>query len=121
VRDVEPHTLVYTGRRWYLLAWATDRRDWRTLRTDRLRPLPPTGPRFVPRDPTSGEITQVDDTTCELITGTDSLHDVATYLSKFNVPFTVLEPPELRDLAARYTAAAGGDSSPHTPADGARP
>jgi predicted DNA-binding transcriptional regulator YafY len=32
-RDVEPHTLVYTGRRWYLLAWDTDRRDWRTFRT----------------------------------------------------------------------------------------
>lgn len=163
VRDVEPHTLVYTGRRWYLLAWDTDRLDWRTFRADRVRPLPPTGPRFVPRDPpggdaaahvlrgvrslvwryqaririhapasvvaersnpTSGEVTPVDDATCELATGTDSLHDLATYLSKFNVPFTVLEPPELgdllRELAARYTAAAGGSDESHTPADGTR-
>ncbi|MEU4780808.1 YafY family protein [Micromonospora sp. NPDC023633] len=148
VRDVEPHTLVYTGRRWYLLAWDTDRRDWRTFRADRLRPLPPTGPRFVPREPpggdaaahvlrgvrsavwayqarirfqapaavvaersnpTSGEIVPLDEATCELVTGTDSLHDLATYLSKFDVPFTVLAPPELRDLlrtlATRYLAA----------------
>ncbi|RCV50191.1 helix-turn-helix transcriptional regulator, partial [Marinitenerispora sediminis] len=25
VRDVEPHRLVHTGRRWYLVAWDTDR------------------------------------------------------------------------------------------------
>ncbi|GAA2631883.1 WYL domain-containing protein [Dactylosporangium fulvum] len=151
VRDVEPHTLVYTGRRWYLLAWDTDRRDWRTFRADRIRPLPPTGPRFVPREPpggdaaahvlrgvrslvwpyrarirfhapaevvaersttTSGQVVPLDDGTCELVTGTDSLHDLVTYLSKFDVPFTVLEPPELKDLlrelAARYERAAGG-------------
>ncbi|MFG3422308.1 helix-turn-helix transcriptional regulator [Micromonospora sp. NPDC048063] len=153
VRDVEPHTLVYTGRRWYLLAWDTDRRDWRTFRADRVRPLPPAGPRFVPREPpggdaaahvlrgvrsrvwayqarirfhapaavvaerstpTSGEIIPIDDATCELVTGTDSLHDLATYLSKFDVPFTVLAPPELHDLlhtlATRYLAAL-----PHPP------
>jgi len=152
VRDVEPHTLVYTGHRWYLLAWDTDRRDWRTFRADRVRPLPPTGARFVPREPpggdaaayvvrgvgslawtyqarirvyapaavvaerstpTSGQITPIDDATCELVTGTDSLHDLAAYLSKFDVPFTVLDPPELRDvlreLGARYLAAAGRD------------
>jgi predicted DNA-binding transcriptional regulator YafY len=157
VRDVEPHTLVYTGRRWYLLAWDTGRRDWRTFRADRVRPVPPSGPRFVPREPpggdaaahvlrgvgslawtyqaririhapaeavaerstvTSGQITPIDEATSELVTGTDSLHDLATYLSKFDVPFTVLEPPELRDLlrllAARYAAAAGptDDGSP---------
>jgi predicted DNA-binding transcriptional regulator YafY len=39
VRRVEPHRLVYTGRRWYLLAWDTDRADWRTFRADRIRPL----------------------------------------------------------------------------------
>ena len=51
VRTVEPHRLVYTGRRWYLLAWDRDRDDWRTFRADRVRPLTPTGPRFVPRRP----------------------------------------------------------------------
>jgi predicted DNA-binding transcriptional regulator YafY len=49
-RDVEPHRLVYTGRRWYLLAWDVARDDWRTFRADRLEPVVPTGPRFSPRD-----------------------------------------------------------------------
>jgi predicted DNA-binding transcriptional regulator YafY len=158
-RDVEPHSLVYTGRRWYLLAWDTHRGDWRTFRADRVRPLPPTGPRFVPREPpggdaaayvlrgvrslvwryqvrvrlrvpaavaaerstaTSGGITPIDENSCELVTGADSLYDLVTYLGKFDVPFTVLEPPELRDmlreLAARYAAAAGPDSAPGAPA-----
>ncbi|MFG2040117.1 helix-turn-helix transcriptional regulator [Dactylosporangium sp. NPDC048998] len=151
VRDVEPHTLVYTGRRWYLLAWDTDRRDWRTFRADRITSLPADAPapRFVRREPpggdaaahvlrgvtaapfryrarirfaapaaviaerstpTSGRITELDDGGCELATGTDSLHDLVTYLGKFEVPFTVLEPPELRDflrsLAGRFLDAA---------------
>ncbi|GGM55803.1 DNA-binding transcriptional regulator [Micromonospora sonchi] len=49
VRDTEPHRLVHTGRRWYLIGWDTDRRDWRTYRVDRIRPRIPTGPRFTPR------------------------------------------------------------------------
>src|SRR6266545_6447022 len=36
IRSVEPHRLVHTGRRWYLLAWDTDRQDWRTFRVDRI-------------------------------------------------------------------------------------
>ncbi len=51
VRRVEPHRLVYTGHRWFLLAWDRDRADWRTFRADRIRPRRPTGPRFVPREP----------------------------------------------------------------------
>ncbi len=51
VRRVEPHRLVYTGHRWYLLAWDRDRSDWRTFRADRVRPRLPTGPRFTPREP----------------------------------------------------------------------
>ncbi|MEU8819345.1 YafY family protein [Actinoplanes sp. NPDC048796] len=154
VRDVEPHTLVYTGRRWYLLAWDTDRGDWRTFRADRITPLPQDSPapRFVPREPpggdaaahvlrgvtaapfryrvrirfaapaaviaerstpTSGRITPLGADECELATGADSLHDLVTYLSKFEAPFTVLEPPELRDflraLADRYVVAAQPD------------
>ncbi|MFG3690628.1 helix-turn-helix transcriptional regulator [Micromonospora sp. NPDC047740] len=49
VRDTEPHRLVHTGRRWYLVGWDTDRRDWRTYRVDRIHPRIPTGPRFTPR------------------------------------------------------------------------
>jgi predicted DNA-binding transcriptional regulator YafY len=50
-RTVEPHSLVHHGRRWYLLAWDTDRQDWRTFRVDRMAPRSPTGPRFAPRRP----------------------------------------------------------------------
>jgi predicted DNA-binding transcriptional regulator YafY len=150
VRAVEPHRLVYTGRKWYLLAWDVDRDDWRTFRADRIHPRVPTGPRFTPREPpggdaaahvlsgvtsrvyrhrarirlhapaeavaervtpTSGRLESGDDLTCVLHTGTDSLHDLAAYLSKFDVGFDVLDPPALRnllrDLAARYAAAAG--------------
>ena len=49
-RTTEPHRLVHTGRRWYLVAWDLDRDDWRTFRVDRLEPRIPTGPRFTPRD-----------------------------------------------------------------------
>ena len=42
-RDVEPHRLVSTGRRWYLVAWDIGQRAWRTFRVDRigLSPHPP--------------------------------------------------------------------------------
>ena len=49
-RTTEPHRLVHTGRRWYLVAWDLDRSDWRTFRLDRLEPRIPTGPRFTPRE-----------------------------------------------------------------------
>jgi predicted DNA-binding transcriptional regulator YafY len=49
-RDVEPYRLVNWGRRWYLMAWDTERGDWRTFRVDRIEPLTPTGPRFAPRE-----------------------------------------------------------------------
>jgi len=51
IRSVEPHRLVHTGRRWYLVAWDVERQDWRTYRVDRLRLLPGSGPRFAPRVP----------------------------------------------------------------------
>jgi predicted DNA-binding transcriptional regulator YafY len=50
LRTTEPYRLVCWGRRWYLLAWDVEQRDWRTFRVDRLRPRIPTGPRFVPRE-----------------------------------------------------------------------
>ncbi|MBE1457064.1 putative DNA-binding transcriptional regulator YafY [Nocardiopsis terrae] len=55
VRTVEPHSLVSFGRRWYLVALDTDRRDWRTFRVDRLVPRTPTGPRFEPSRPPYGD------------------------------------------------------------------
>ena len=51
LRTVEPHRLIHTGKRWYLIAWDTDRDDWRTYRVDRLTPRVPTGPRFSFRAP----------------------------------------------------------------------
>jgi predicted DNA-binding transcriptional regulator YafY len=149
-RRVEPHRLVYTGRRWYLLAWDRDREDWRTFRADRIRPRLPTGPRFTPREPpedaathvvrgagsrawtyparvrfhvsaeviaendrvtpAAGLLTPLDEHSCILETGSSSLRDLAWYLTRFDVAFDVLDPPELRtllrELAARYAAAA---------------
>ncbi|MET7328418.1 WYL domain-containing protein [Nonomuraea sp. NPDC005650] len=51
-REVEPHRLVHTPRRWYLLAWDVAKEDWRTFRVDRIEgPLGEPGARFVPRTP----------------------------------------------------------------------
>nr|WP_246186804.1 WYL domain-containing protein [Microlunatus speluncae] len=55
-RDVEPHSLVSFQRRWYLVAWDAERDDWRSFRMDRLRPRPPTGPRFAPRPAPDGDV-----------------------------------------------------------------
>jgi predicted DNA-binding transcriptional regulator YafY len=56
-RTVEPYRLLNDRRRWYLVAWDLDRDDWRTFRVDRIEPVPPAGPRFVPRPlPPDGEI-----------------------------------------------------------------
>jgi predicted DNA-binding transcriptional regulator YafY len=56
IRTVEPHRLAYLGRRWYLEAWDTTRGDWRTFRVDRIELHPPTGRRFVPREPPEGDL-----------------------------------------------------------------
>lgn len=48
-RRVEPHWLVATDRRWYLVAYDLDRRDWRTFRVDRARSVRLTGHTFTPR------------------------------------------------------------------------
>ncbi|QOV39334.1 YafY family transcriptional regulator [Streptomyces ferrugineus] len=55
-RTVEPHRLVCSERRWYLVAWDLDREDWRTFRVDRITPRPPHGPRFTPRTPPAEDL-----------------------------------------------------------------
>lgn len=55
VREVEPHRLVHTGRRWYLAAWDTARNNWRTFRVDRIGSKLTTGARFTPRQPPDGD------------------------------------------------------------------
>jgi predicted DNA-binding transcriptional regulator YafY len=149
IRIVEPHRLVFTGRRWYLLAWDDDRSDWRTFRADRIRPRSPNGARFTPRRPPGGDavahvlrgtgsmvwkhqarvrlhvpaeavaarltpagglLYDADEHSSILETGGVSLPDLVAFLTSLDVPFTVLDPPELRaflrTLATRYTAAA---------------
>jgi len=49
-RRVEPHHVVTSAGRWYLVAWDLDRADWRIFRADRITPRIPTGPRFTPRE-----------------------------------------------------------------------
>ncbi|WP_369204399.1 helix-turn-helix transcriptional regulator [Streptomyces sp. PU-14G] len=55
-RTVEPHRLVTTHRRWYLVGWDVDRSDWRTFRVDRITLTPPHGPRFAPRTPPAEDL-----------------------------------------------------------------
>src|SRR3954468_1081761 len=45
-REVEPHSLVNRGRRWYLVAWDRGREAWRTFRVDRLTRPASTGVGF---------------------------------------------------------------------------
>ena len=49
-REVEPHSLVNLGRRWYLVAWDRRRTDWRTFRVDRLDRPAATGGTYTARE-----------------------------------------------------------------------
>lgn len=48
-RRAEPHRLVATDRRWYVVAYDLDRDDWRTFRVDRASSVNLTGHTFDPR------------------------------------------------------------------------
>lgn len=48
-RRAEPHRLVATDRRWYVVAHDLDRKDWRTFRVDRASSVVLTGHTFEPR------------------------------------------------------------------------
>ena len=150
IRDVEPHRLVHTPRRWYLLAWDTGRGDWRTFRVDRIQPpLGPPGARFTPRampaddvaayvsqaissapyryqarllihapaaavarrtSPAAGRLEALDEHSCVLHTGSNSLEELALYVAVKGFDFEVLDPPELvpvlRALSERLGRAA---------------
>jgi predicted DNA-binding transcriptional regulator YafY len=49
-RRAEPYRLVSLGRRWYLLAFDTDKDDWRSFRLDRMSTVSGRAWRFQPRE-----------------------------------------------------------------------
>ncbi|MFF8596963.1 helix-turn-helix transcriptional regulator [Streptomyces sp. NPDC015220] len=55
-RRAEPHHLVTSHGRWYLVAWDLGHEDWRVFRADRISPRTPTGPRFAPREIPGGSV-----------------------------------------------------------------
>ncbi|WP_396599702.1 helix-turn-helix transcriptional regulator [Frigoribacterium sp. R86507] len=55
-RRVEPHHLVTSHGRWYLVAWDLERDDWRLFRVDRVQPRVPGGPRYDPRVVPGGSV-----------------------------------------------------------------
>jgi predicted DNA-binding transcriptional regulator YafY len=50
--------------------------------------------------PTVAVVEAIDEQRCLLMSGADSLDNIALHLAALNVPFTPLEPPELRDRCA---------------------
>ncbi len=64
-------------------------------------------------NPAIGVVEALDENSCVLATGADSVETVAVYAGLLDVDFTVSEPPELverlRMLADRYRRAAGVD------------
>ncbi|GAB3152791.1 WYL domain-containing protein [Micromonospora sonneratiae] len=56
LRRAEPHHVVFSSGRWYLVAWDLDNDDWSVFRLDRMTPRIPTGPRFTPRTVPGGDV-----------------------------------------------------------------
>ena len=146
-RHVEPYRLVYTGRRWYLVAHDLDKGEWRSFRLDRMEDVRPTGARSRPADPpdaarfvsegissgpyrwrarvlldapagvvaamvpsTVAVVEAIGERQCLFTSGSDSLDMIALHLARLGIPFTPLEPSELRErcavLAGRLSQAA---------------
>lgn len=55
-RRVEPHHLVTSEGRWYLVAFDLDRDDWRIFRVDRMALRSGSGPRFTRRELPGGDV-----------------------------------------------------------------
>jgi len=150
LRVVEPLRLAHTGRLWYLVAWDSQREDWRTFRVDRVQRLVSTGPQFRPRDfpgdiaayvarsiaqvpyryrmrirlkgsaaelarriPSwCGVLEALDEESCALSTGADSIEALAAQAVLTGADFEILEAPgfvaELREIAARLERATRG-------------
>ena len=82
-RTLEPHRIVHSGRRWYVVAWDVERSDWRTFRLDRLMPRTPTGPRFAPREAPAADL------------ATYTSKGISTEVYRFHCRLTVLAPAEV--------------------------
>ncbi len=50
LRTIEPHRIVHTGTRWYVVARVPEQNAWRTFRLDRLAARQPLGEPFEPRE-----------------------------------------------------------------------
>jgi predicted DNA-binding transcriptional regulator YafY len=124
-REVEPHSLVNAGRRWYLVAWDGSRedpaKDGAAYVAQSLSAAPnryearvtlhapiDSIQRWVPSH--WGALERIDDQSCEYRTGEDDLDWLAMRIMMFRVDFEVHEPAELREhlrmLAERYRRAA---------------
>jgi predicted DNA-binding transcriptional regulator YafY len=136
-RHVEPYRLVYTGRRWYLVAHDLDKGEWRSFRLDRMEDVRGTGARSRPADPpdaarfvsegissgpyrwrarvlldapadvvaamvpsTVAVVEAIGERQCLFTSGSDSLDMIVLHLARLGIPFTPLEPPELRERCA---------------------
>jgi predicted DNA-binding transcriptional regulator YafY len=55
-RRAEPHALVASAGRWYLVAWDPAREDWRTWRVDRMSLRTHRGAPFSPREIPGGDL-----------------------------------------------------------------
>ena len=130
-RSAEPHRLVATGRRWYLVAYDLERADWRTFRLDRLTLRTPNGPRFVPRDPPStdlaGYASHAMSSSPYRYQGRFTMHAPAEEVSRRIAPTTgTVEPVDARtctltcgsnslDELALWVALAGAPFTVHEP------
>lgn len=85
-RHVEPHQLVIAGRRWYLVAWDTERRDWRTFRLDRMRAPRSVGGRFAAHEVPGGDV----EAFAAASLGSTPRHEQARLV--IDAPFAEVEP-----------------------------
>src|SRR5205823_10759384 len=91
-RRVEPYRLVYTDRRWYLVAYDLNRADWRTFRVDRISDPVATGQPFEHTDPPDA--------------GALVAHGVAIAAWPLQARVLVYAPPELVARSVPPTVAA---------------
>ena len=54
-RRLEPHHMLLSGGRWYVIGWSLDHDGWRVYRIDRMALRTPNGPRFSPRTVPGGD------------------------------------------------------------------